>query len=43
MRELFIVGDQVSDVDVAVILFDKDVFSKLISVRNISKSSCKLL
>ena len=43
MRELFIVGDQVSNVDVAVVLFDKDVLSKLISVRTISKSSCNLL
>ena len=32
MRELFIVGDQVSNVDVAVVLFDKDIFSKLIPV-----------
>ena len=43
MRELFIVGDQVSNVDVAVVLFDKDVFSKLVSVRAISQSSCNLL
>lgn len=42
MRELFVVGDQVSNVDVAVVLFDKDVFSKLISARTISKSSYKL-
>ena len=43
MRELFIVGDQVSNVDVAVVLFDKDIFSKLISVTAISKSFCILL
>ena len=43
MCELFIVGDQVSNVDVAVVLFDKDVFSKLISVRTISQSSSDLL
>ena len=43
MRQLFIVGDQVSNVDVAVVLFYKDVFSKLISVRKINKSSCNVL
>ena len=38
MRELFIVGNQVSNVHVAVVLFDKDVFTKLISVKQLIRA-----
>ena len=38
MRELFIIGDQMSNIDVAVVLFYEDILSKLVSVSRLTRA-----
>ena len=35
MRQLFVVGDEVRDVDIAIVLLDQNILADLVSIRRV--------